>query len=117
MLVVSLCAIACTFSKGHCPFAFLRVEFRAGDGYRVKGPCAVEFHLLYPYKYCPSPCSESPSYGLDHAQAGFIGSWGEWHSSMQNLHANATATAAIVEAELIHLLPPDRKLNVSHVLP
>ena len=45
-------------------------------------------------------------------QAGFIGSWGEWHSSMTNLHANKTAVSRIVEAELFSLLPPDRKINV-----
>jgi len=45
-------------------------------------------------------------------QAGFIGSWGEWHSSQQDLRSNATATSAIVEAELFSLLPPDRKINV-----
>ena len=27
-------------------------------------------------------------------QAGFIGSWGEWHSSQTNLHANASALLA-----------------------
>lgn len=45
-------------------------------------------------------------------QAGFLGSWGEWHSSQLNIEANATSTSAIVEAELFSLLPPDRKLNV-----
>ena len=45
-------------------------------------------------------------------QAGFIGSWGEWHSSQTNLHANASAVSTIVEAELFQLLPPDRKMNV-----
>lgn len=45
-------------------------------------------------------------------QAGFIGSWGEWHSSLTNLHANKTAVSNIVEAELFTLLPPDRKINV-----
>ena len=45
-------------------------------------------------------------------QAGFIGSWGEWHSSMTNLHANKTAVSNIVEAELFSLLPADRKINV-----
>eukprot|EP00040_Diaphanoeca_grandis_P035361 m.222177 g.222177 ORF g.222177 m.222177 type:complete len:689 (-) comp33365_c0_seq1:650-2716(-) len=45
-------------------------------------------------------------------QAGFIGSWGEWHSSKRNIHLNATATSLIVEAELFELLPPDRKINV-----
>ena len=45
-------------------------------------------------------------------QAGFIGSWGEWHSSISNIHANSTAVTEIVEAELFTLLAPDRKLNV-----
>jgi hypothetical protein len=45
-------------------------------------------------------------------QAGFIGSWGEWHSSVTNLHANKTAVSNVVEAELFKLLPPDRKINV-----
>ena len=45
-------------------------------------------------------------------QAGFIGSWGEWHSSQTNIHANASAVSSIVEAELFELLPSDRKINV-----
>eukprot|EP01052_Picozoa_sp_SAG31_P032725 SAG31_NODE_3617_length_4064_cov_41.284741_5_plen_564_part_00 len=45
-------------------------------------------------------------------QAGFIGSWGEWHSSKQNIHANASAVSRIVEAELFALLPADRKIQV-----
>jgi len=45
-------------------------------------------------------------------QAGFIGSWGEWHSEAADIHGNATAVTEIVEAELFTLLPPDRKLNV-----
>jgi hypothetical protein len=45
-------------------------------------------------------------------QAGFIGSWGEWHSSIANIHANASAVSTIVEAELFTLLPPDRKMQV-----
>ena len=50
--------------------------------------------------------------GLFVLQAGFIGSWGEWHSEIAEIHANATAVTEIVEAELYTLLPPDRKLNV-----
>ena len=45
-------------------------------------------------------------------QAGFIGSWGEWHSSIANVHANASAVSSIVEAELFTLLPADRKMQV-----
>ena len=45
-------------------------------------------------------------------QAGFLGSWGEWHSSQTNLESNASSTSAIVEAELFSLLPADRKINV-----
>jgi hypothetical protein len=45
-------------------------------------------------------------------QAGFIGSWGEFHSSQTNIHANASAVSRIVEAELFSLLPDDRKINV-----
>jgi hypothetical protein len=45
-------------------------------------------------------------------QAGFIGSWGEWHSSIANIHANASAVSRIMEAELFTLLPQDRKMQV-----
>lgn len=45
-------------------------------------------------------------------QAGFLGSWGEWHSSLKNLSSNSSVTSAVVEAELFTLLPPDRKINV-----
>eukprot|EP00038_Savillea_parva_P003016 m.120027 g.120027 ORF g.120027 m.120027 type:complete len:703 (+) comp11042_c0_seq1:3-2111(+) len=45
-------------------------------------------------------------------QAGFLGLWGEWHSSMHDISSNASATSAIVEAELFTMLPSDRKLNV-----
>lgn len=45
-------------------------------------------------------------------QAGFLGSWGEWHSSLHDLSENSTITSAVVEAELFTMLPPDRKINV-----
>jgi hypothetical protein len=45
-------------------------------------------------------------------QAGFLGSWGEWHSSLHDLSENSTITSAVVEAELFTLLPPDRRINV-----
>ena len=45
-------------------------------------------------------------------QAGFIGSWGEWHSSKSNIHANATAVSRIVEAELFTLLPAGVSLQL-----
>ena len=45
-------------------------------------------------------------------QAGFIGSWGEYHSSIANIHANASAVSNIVEKELFTLLPADRKIQV-----
>jgi hypothetical protein len=52
-------------------------------------------------------------------QAGFLGSWGEWHSSKAGLSDNASVTSALLEAELFTLLPADRKINVrvpvSHV--
>lgn len=55
----------------------------------------------------------APNYdGLYVLQAGFIGSWGEWHSALANIKGNATAVSEIIEAELFTLLPPDRKLNV-----
>jgi hypothetical protein len=44
-------------------------------------------------------------------QAGFIGSWGEWHSSKSNIHANASAVSRIVEAELFTLLPAGKPLQ------
>ena len=45
-------------------------------------------------------------------QAGWIGSWGEWHSSITGLEANKTAIQQIVGHELFSFLPPDKKLNI-----
>ena len=45
-------------------------------------------------------------------QAGFIGSWGEWHNSMQPLLSNATGVQDMLRRELYTLLPPDRKIQV-----
>ena len=46
-------------------------------------------------------------------QAGFIGSWGEWHSSKMNIHTNASAVSRIVEAELYTLLPAGKAIIFS----
>ncbi len=45
-------------------------------------------------------------------QAGFVGAWGEWHSSLNNLEANASALGQLLAAELEQLLPPDRFVQV-----
>ena len=45
-------------------------------------------------------------------QAGFVGAWGEWHDSMNNLEANATALGQLLWAELSLMLPPDRFVQV-----
>ena len=45
-------------------------------------------------------------------QAGFIGSWGEWHGSMNHLKENATGVSDMVRHELYTLLPADRKLQL-----
>ncbi|MDX2005608.1 MAG: DUF4832 domain-containing protein [Meiothermus sp.] len=46
-------------------------------------------------------------------QAGFIGAWGEWHSSANGL-ANDADRRAVVEA-LIRILPADRKVQLRYV--
>ena len=45
-------------------------------------------------------------------QAGFIGSWGEWHSSITGLEGNKTAIQQIMSHELFSFLPPDKKINM-----
>ena len=45
-------------------------------------------------------------------QAGFIGSWGEWHGSKNHLRDNATGVADMLRRELYTLLPLDRKVQV-----
>jgi len=40
-------------------------------------------------------------------QAGFVGAWGEWHSSAQNLEGDHAALAAIVD-RVLRALPADR---------
>ena len=45
-------------------------------------------------------------------QAGFIGSWGEWHGSMHPLLKNASGVSDMVRRELYTLLPADRKLQL-----
>ena len=66
---------------------------------------------LQPYRQTPTP----PKVNADQVyvlQAGFIGSWGEWHNSMHNLKSNATGVSDMIKRELFTLLPPDRKLQV-----
>ena len=45
-------------------------------------------------------------------QAGFIGSWGEWHSSKNRLEFNKTATQMVVAKALFSLLPSDKKVTI-----
>jgi hypothetical protein len=47
-------------------------------------------------------------------QAGWIGAWGEWHSSKNKLENNKTATSLIVEHSLFKLLPADRKITIRY---
>jgi hypothetical protein len=52
-------------------------------------------------------------------QAGFVGCWGEWHSSRawrehRQLEGNSSDIARIVGAELQHLIPPDRKMMLRY---
>jgi len=44
-------------------------------------------------------------------QAGFVGAWGEWHSSAQKLEKDHPALAAIV-AKVLDVLPPQRMTQV-----
>jgi hypothetical protein len=44
-------------------------------------------------------------------QAGFVGAWGEWHSSAQHLEQDHANLAAIM-AKLLEILPPDRMTQV-----
>ena len=44
-------------------------------------------------------------------QAGFVGAWGEWHSSAQKLEKDHAALAAIV-AKVLDVLPPQRMTQV-----
>jgi hypothetical protein len=44
-------------------------------------------------------------YALD---AGFIGAWGEWHSSVHGLDGNGTGLAMLLQRELSDLLPSSR---------
>jgi hypothetical protein len=46
-------------------------------------------------------------------QAGFIGAWGEWHSSTHDLDADPAARRAVVEA-LLSALPPSRSTQVRY---
>jgi hypothetical protein len=52
-------------------------------------------------------------------QAGFVGCWGEWHSSRawrehRQLEGNSSDVARIVAAGLAHLIPPDRKMMLRY---
>jgi hypothetical protein len=52
-------------------------------------------------------------------QAGFVGCWGEWHSSRawmehRQLEGNSSDIARIVAAELEQLIPPDRKMMMRY---
>ena len=44
-------------------------------------------------------------------QAGFVGAWGEWHSSAQHLEQDHENLAALM-ARLLEILPPDRMTQV-----
>ncbi|HEX2999582.1 MAG TPA: DUF4874 domain-containing protein, partial [Armatimonadota bacterium] len=44
-------------------------------------------------------------------QAGFIGAWGEWHSSAHELEKDHAALAAVT-AKLLKILPPERMTQV-----
>jgi len=44
-------------------------------------------------------------------QAGFVGAWGEWHSSTHNLEGDHSTLASIV-AKVLNVLPPDRMTQV-----
>jgi hypothetical protein len=44
-------------------------------------------------------------------QAGFVGAWGEWHSSAHNLEGDHANLASIV-AKVLDVLPPDRMTQV-----
>jgi hypothetical protein len=46
-------------------------------------------------------------------QAGFIGAWGEWHTSTNDLHSNATARRTIVEA-LLDAIPESRSTQLRY---
>jgi di-N-acetylchitobiase len=47
-------------------------------------------------------------------QAGFVGCWGEWHSSRGKIEFNSSQIAQIVAAELHELLPVDRKITMRY---
>lgn len=47
-------------------------------------------------------------------QAGFVGAWGEWHSSTNGLDTNTAARAAIVAKEL-SILPTERMIQLRYV--
>ena len=47
-------------------------------------------------------------------QAGFIGSWGEWHGSKNGLENNKTATQMVVASALFDLLPRNLKMTMRY---
>jgi hypothetical protein len=47
-------------------------------------------------------------------QTGFVGCWGEFHSSKARIEYNSSAIAQIVSAELSSMLPVDRKITMRY---
>lgn len=93
----------------------------------------VKLVLRFTYNFGPYPDSE-PDASLDQVlrhiaqlkpilqangdviawmEAGFIGAWGEWHTSTNGLATDPDAKLAIVDA-LLDALPPDRQIQLRY---
>jgi len=119
------------------PAALLETLDRGFDRLRASGVKAL---FRFAYDHCPVDDKGEGNYTVERIlkhvaqlgptmqrnadavyvlQAGFVGCWGEWHSSRawmehRQLEGNSSDIARIVAAELEQLIPPDRKMMMRY---
>eukprot|EP00759_Apiculatamorpha_spiralis_P039090 PhF_6_TR37933/c0_g1_i2/m.56709 len=90
----------------------LRALLRFAYDLQMPGEGNYTFEMIYSHITQLSPIVLRNADVIYALQAGFVGSWGEWHSSKNNLESNETGLSELVRREIAMLLPPSRFVQV-----
>jgi hypothetical protein len=88
----------------------LRFAYENSSVTPMNGPSTYEEIFLHMRQLAPVVRRNADV--LHTIAAGFVGAYGEWHSSAHRLEANRSGLAMLVDAELDWFLPADRSLII-----
>ena len=88
----------------------LRFAYENSSEHPMDGPSSYE--EIFGHMRQLQPLIHSNADVIHAMAAGFVGAYGEWHSSVHHLEQNETGLAALVAAELDWFLPKDRTVII-----